>query len=256
VLIAGVAWAVVLIGTAVITALKGKWWTLLLGVALWPAWIVGAIRLAKPGSLWARRFYDEDKRVRAQAREEHPGTGRVVAVVAAVVGLVAVAALLGLFKTYRIPSSAMEPTLHCARPVLDCSESTSDRVAAVRLVLGMEPSRGDIVAFAMPAQAAALCGVSGGVFVKRVIGMPGDEVATRNGKVLVNGGELEEPYVAAENRDDRSTERTVVPPQSYFLMGDNRESSCDSREYGPVPRDALVAKVVFRYWPLSRIGTP
>jgi signal peptidase I len=255
VLAAGVAWAILLIGSAVVTALKGKWWTLLLGLALWPTWIVGALRLAKPDSFWARRFYDGHKQARARAREEHPGTGRVVAVVAAAVGLVLGAALLALFKAYRIPSSAMEPALRCARPFPGCSASTSDRVAAVRLVLGIKPGRGDIVAFEMPAEAAALCG-DGGVSAKRVIGLPGERVETRGGQVLIDGSELDEPYVEATNRDTRTTDSTVVPPETFFLLGDNRRSSCDSRDYGPVPRKSLVAKVVFRYWPPGRVGTP
>lgn len=254
-LIAGIAWALVLVASAAITALKGKWWTLALGLALWPAWIVGSLRLAKPESFWARRFYDDEKLGRARARVEQPGIGRLMTVAAALLGLVAVAVLLALFKAYRIPSSAMEPTLHCARPLPGCAASTSDRIAGVRFVLGIEPKRGDIVTFEMPEAAAALCG-AGGVVVKRVIGLPGERVATRGGSVIIDGTELDEPYVEAANRDDRTTAPMTVPPETYFLMGDNRSSSCDSRDVGPIPREALIAKVVFRYWPPGRLGTP
>jgi signal peptidase I len=252
---AAVAWAVFLIGTAAITALKGKWRTLALGLLLFPAWIVGAIRLAKPESLWARRFYDEDKRARARGREADPGLARVVLITAGVLGSVAVVALFAFFKTYRIPSSAMEPTLRCAQPAPGCGASHSDRILALRLWFGPDPDRGDIVTFEMPEAAAALCG-AGGVFVKRVIALPGETVATRGGQVLVDGAELDEPYVEPGNRDNRPLAATAVPAESYFLMGDNRSSSCDSRDFGPIPRGALTAKVVFRYWPPGRLGTP
>jgi signal peptidase I len=255
VLVAGIAWTLVLLVLAAITAAKGKWGTLVLGLIVFPAWLVGALRLAKPHSLWARRFYDEEKRAKANARAADPGIARVALVTLGVVGAVLFIGFLALFKAYRIPSSAMEPTLHCARPLPGCTASTSDRIAAVRLWFGIEPARGDLVTFEAPDVALTRCGTSG-IFVKRVIGLPGDRVELRTDAVFVNGSELLEPYLEPASRDSASTQLVTVPADTYFLLGDNRGSSCDSRDYGPVPRDALVAKLLFRYWPLSRIGTP
>jgi signal peptidase I len=255
VIAAWIAWLLLLLACAAITAAKGKWVTLVLGLILFPAWMVGAIRLAKPNSLWAKRFYDESKRIRAQERAARPGIGGHVTTVAAVLGLLLLIGAFVILKTYRIPSAAMEPTLLCERPIAGCSAATSDRVAAVRLFLLGDPGRGDIVTYEMPPHAAARCGtVPGDIFVKRVIALPGDTVEERRGVIFLNGSELAEPYVEQANRGQGSTGPAIVPPDGYFLLGDNRVSSCDSRAFGPVSRDALIAKVVFHYWPLSRVG--
>lgn len=164
-------------------------------------------------------------------------------------------AVFTFLKAYRIPSSAMEPTLRCARPVLGGSGSTSDRIAAIRSMAGIDPGRGDLVAFEAPEAATVMCG-AGGIFVTRVIGLPGESIVTANGLVLVDGRPLREPYAASIGSDTRRTGPTTIPADNYFLMGDNRSLSCDSREYGPVPRDRLIAQVLFRYWPPGRIGTP
>src|SRR5918911_5573085 len=105
--------------------------------------------------------------------------------------LLVVAALVVFFvgyaKLYRIPSAAMEPTLRCAAPGVRCSGATDDRVLAIRFRWPFRGvSRGDIVAFHTPPRAAATCG-SGGIFVKRVIALPGESFAERRGVVYVNG---------------------------------------------------------------------
>jgi signal peptidase I len=256
VLIGGILWLLLLVVLGSITAAKGKWWTFVLGFVLFPAWIVGAIRLANPKSLWERRFYDENKRMRAEERAASPGIGRFITAAAAVMGVLLVIGGFVTLKTYRIGSSAMESILRCERPHPGCSASDADRVAAVRLFLMGDPGRGDIVSFELPASAAPHCGTNAGVFVKRVVGLPGDTVEERNGVIYLNGSELAEPYVEPANRDERSVGPTTVPGDAYYLLGDNRSSSCDSRVFGPVQRDALVAKVVFRYWPFSRLGIP
>ena len=155
---------------------------------------------------------------------------------------------------YRIPSSSMEPRLHCARPGSGCLASWSDRVLANRFVYHFrDPSRGDIVVFETPARAEQECG-AGGTFVKRIIGLPGETIEQRNGAVFVNGRQLREPYVSRDRNDFRTTPKERIPPGHYFMMGDNRRQSCDSREWGPVPRDNLIGKVFATYWPPKRIS--
>ncbi|MGI8606722.1 MAG: signal peptidase I [Gaiellaceae bacterium] len=157
---------------------------------------------------------------------------------------------------YRIPSPSMEPTLHCARPGLGCMGARSDRVVANRFIYRFrEPRRGEIVVFETPARAEKLCG-QGGVFVKRLIGLPGDVVSTRRGSVYVNGRKLDEPYVRGSHGDRSTRKWQRVPSGHYFMLGDNRDLSCDSRTWGSVSRDALIGPIVVTYWPPRRIGTP
>jgi signal peptidase I len=170
-------------------------------------------------------------------------------------GIVVVAAAVAAFlfvvlfvRPYRIPSSSMEPTYHCARPAPGCEGSADDRFLVLKLG-GV--GRGDVVAFKTPELARERCG-AGGTYVKRVIGLPGDTVAERNGVVSVDGQPLDEPYVG--HRDDTPARRWHVPAGSYFLLGDNRPQSCDSRVFGAVPRRNVIGRVVFVYWPPGRLG--
>jgi signal peptidase I len=157
---------------------------------------------------------------------------------------------------YRIPSSSMEPTLHCARPAAGCESSSSDRVLANRFIYRFRnPRRGEIVVFRAPPAAARLC-QGGGVYVKRLIGLPGDVVSEVDGHVLVNGHMLHEPYVKDSERDAMTRTWPRVPAGRYFFMGDNRAASCDSRTWGTVPRSALIGPVFATYWPPQRIGSP
>jgi len=169
-----------------------------------------------------------------------------------------------VINPYRIPSSSMEPYLHCARPLPGCQANTSDRVLACRICLTVSsPSRGDVVVFNTPKKAAADCG-EGGTFVKRIIGMPGDLIKEDSASfILIRGPDsknwrkLKEPYISAQARevDTRYHGRQWrVPDGDYFMMGDNRGESCDSRAWGPVPRSDLIGTVFFVYWPLNRIG--
>jgi signal peptidase I len=91
-------------------------------------------------------------------------------------------------------------------------------------------------------------------YIKRVIGLPGDTVQIKEGTVYVNGRELDEPYVPSEYRDRVSKKKEVVPPDDYFVLGDHRSSSNDSRVWGFVDRKEIYGKAVFVYWPLDRIG--
>jgi signal peptidase I len=156
---------------------------------------------------------------------------------------------------YRIPSSSMEPTLHCARPAPGCEARFSDRVLANRFIYHFrDPKRGEIIVFKTPPAAAQKCG-AGGTFVKRLIGLPGDVVSERNGYVYINGKLLNEPYIQPDRRDHNPPQNFGrVPPDHYFFMGDNRAQSCDSRVWGSVPRKNLIGEVFFVYWPPNRIG--
>ena len=157
----------------------------------------------------------------------------------AAIGALALAACGGAVKQYRVPSSAMEPTLHCARPAAGCEAKEQDRI---RVEVTKDVGRGDIVVFETPPIAAARCG-AGGVFVKRVSGLPGETWAERNGVVYVNGKRLAEPYLAPDRRDAETHPAVKLAKDRFFVLGDNRQSSCDSRVWGPVPRRNLIGKV-------------
>jgi signal peptidase I len=108
-----------------------------------------------------------------------------------------------------------------------------------------EPRRGDIVVLKVP-QAGS------GLLIKRVIGLPGEKIEIKGGKVYINEQPLEEPYLSSQAQRDMKA--TVVPPKHVFVMGDNRGFSNDSRSFGPVPLDNIVGRAWFSYWPLDRIG--
>jgi signal peptidase I len=155
---------------------------------------------------------------------------------------------------YRIPSSSMEPTLHCARPGDHCEASISDRVLANRFIYHFrDPKRGDVIVFDTPPAAVVQCGM-GGTYVKRLIALPGETWQERDGFVYIDGKRLAEPYIHADRRDHESYPVRRIPAGHYFFMGDNRQWSCDSRKWGSVPRANLIGKVVARYWPPRRIG--
>ena len=159
-------------------------------------------------------------------------------------------------KPYRIPSSSMEPTLHCAAPGAGCLGKSPDRVIAAQAVyLFRSPERGDIVVFTAPARAKAQCS-EGGTFVKRIVGLPGEVVSERHGIVFVDGRRLSEPYVDPVRRDWITKTWPRIPAHAYFVMGDNRAASCDSRDWGTVPRKNLIGPVVATYWPFGRLGLP
>jgi signal peptidase I len=160
-------------------------------------------------------------------------------------------------KPYRIPSSSMEPTLHCARPGDWCRAMFNDRVIANRLAYRFgNPERGQIVVFNTP-PAASQCGAGdgGATFVKRLIGLPGETVSERDGVIYINERRLREPYLDPEFRDRQTGSWPTIAHGEYFFLGDNRAHSCDSRTWGTVPRSNLIGPVVFTYWPPNRIST-
>jgi len=169
----------------------------------------------------------------------------VLAVVAVAVALLIQAFLV---KPYRIPSASMENTL-----------LIGDRVLVDRISWRFsQPERGDIVVFHPP--------LDGPVLIKRIIGLPGDEISVSGGFVSINGRRLDEPYVRrVDGRQEPSEpfsnglpwslqEPYKAPGGSYFVMGDNRSNSGDSREFGPIKRAQFVGRAFARYWPPGRIG--
>jgi signal peptidase I len=185
----------------------------------------------------------------------------VVTIIGAVAIVLAIKAWV--VNPYRIPSSSMEPTLHCAKPAQGCEANTSDRVLANRFIYHFrDPRRGEIVVFKTPPLAEQECG-SKGTFVKRLIGLPSEVWEERNGFVYINGKKLDEPYIKPDRRDHQTLGLSDIPPRNthtripkdyYLMMGDNRNSSCDSRRWGLVPRKNLIGEVFATYWPPSRIS--
>jgi signal peptidase I len=179
--------------------------------------------------------------------------------------VVAVAAVLAIkawvVNPYRIPSASMEPTLHCSNAELDdgCTARFSDRVLANRFIYHFkDPERGDIIVFDTPPEASD-CGAEG-TFVKRLVGLPGETVNLRNGHVVIGGKRLDESYLPEDQVG--KTEPSIpgvdfpfrIRAGHYFMMGDNRGQSCDSRVWGSVPRDNIIGEVFAVYWPPQRIG--
>jgi signal peptidase I len=143
---------------------------------------------------------------------------------------------------YRVPSSSMEPTLHCAKPALGCLADERDLVYAVPYG-DTAPRRADIVVFQTPPAALQRCGASG-LFIKRVIGLPGERWRERGGQMLIDGKTLAEPWLRPARRDSMSFPGGQIPPRRYLLLGDNRSSSCDSRFWGLVPLASIRGRVV------------
>jgi signal peptidase I len=107
--------------------------------------------------------------------------------------------------------------------------------------------QGDVVVFWYPRDRSKS-------YIKRVLAVPGDEVEIQRGNVYVNGAKIEEPYLEREYRSFDSYPKSVVPPDQYFVLGDHRNSSNDSRNWGCVPRQLIYGKAFFGYWPLSHLG--
>ena len=107
--------------------------------------------------------------------------------------------------------------------------------------------RGDVVVFQYPRDHEKS-------YIKRVIALPGDDLRIDHGQVYVNGSRIEERYVPKQFTDDRSQPEMMVPAQEYFVMGDHRSISSDSRDFGPVERELIYGKAAFVYWPMDQAG--
>jgi signal peptidase I len=110
-----------------------------------------------------------------------------------------------------------------------------------------EIHRGDVVVFLYPRDHEKS-------YIKRVIALPGDDLRIDHGQVYVNGGKMAEKYVPKRFSDDRSQPEMMVPANEYFVMGDHRSISSDSRDFGPVDRELIYGKAAFVYWPMDQAG--
>lgn len=141
-----------------------------------------------------------------------------------------------------IPSPSMVPTL-----------AVGDRLLVEKVSYRMRsPQRGEIIVFEPPPQLQAYGYSSQQAFIKRVIGLPGQRVEVMNGRVIVDGKALEEPYILDTPEYEMSP--VEVPADSLFVMGDNRNDSNDSHIWGTLPQKNALGQAVFRFWPLDKIG--
>jgi len=154
--------------------------------------------------------------------------------------LIAVLVILFLYRPVKVEGTSMMPSLFD-------NERLFINQFTYKFKLG-EIKRGDTVVFWFPEDTTKS-------YIKRVIGLPGDTVEVEDGSVVINGKKLVENYVPPEYRDDRSYAKRVVPPDEYFVLGDHRVSSNDSRAWGFVPRNYIYGKAVFVFWPPEKIGT-
>jgi signal peptidase I len=142
-----------------------------------------------------------------------------------------------LYQPVKVEGTSMMPSL-----------DDQERIFINKFVYRIEPiQRGDIVVFRYPRDPAKS-------FIKRVIGVAGDHVRIADGHVFLNGKTLEENYVPSVYQDERSYPEIVVPPDSYFVLGDHRSLSNDSRDFGPVDASYIYGKAVFGYWPVDKVG--
>jgi signal peptidase I len=153
--------------------------------------------------------------------------------------VIAIIVILFLYQPVKVEGTSMTPAL-----------VNDERIFINKFVYRFGLSdivRGDTIVFWAPEDSSRS-------YIKRVIGIPGDVVEIVGGTVFLNGQRLEEPYISEDNRDRMSMSRRVVEAEHYFVLGDHRNSSNDSRSWGTVPRDAIYGKAVFVYWPLERLG--
>lgn len=162
---------------------------------------------------------------------------RLAASVAAKGGVLVFLAWGLLFNLSEVRGSSMEPGIHDRDRIL---------IDNVSYLVG-DVHRGDVVVLRYPLDPSL-------DYIKRVVGLPGDEITIARGEVRVNGELLLEPYVDPSAIEPWTTLRTTVREGHYFVLGDNRRRSSDSREFGQVPFEYLRGKVRFRLWPMDRVG--
>ena len=145
--------------------------------------------------------------------------------------------IIFLYQPVKVEGTSMMPTLE-----------DQERVFINKFVYRLEPiHRGDVVVFRYPRDTSKS-------YIKRVVALPGDRVRIDDGRMYVNGQVLSEDYVPSIYEDVRSYAEIVVPPHSYFVLGDHRNLSNDSRDFGPVDESYIYGKAVFGYWPMTKLG--
>jgi len=188
----------------------------------------------------------------ASETEDPPDRMRsLVEWVAVIVGALVVALVVKtfLFQAFYIPSGSMEPTLE-----------KGDRVLVNKLSYDLhDVNRGDVVVFELEPDAVGPDGIKD--LIKRVVGLPGDVIETRDGVVYVNDEPLDEPYLPdgtltgdPSNGQNPSIERQTVPDGHVYVLGDNRSNSADSRYRGPIPIDSIVGRAFILVWPPGDVG--
>jgi signal peptidase I len=145
--------------------------------------------------------------------------------------------IIFLYQPVKVEGTSMMPSL-----------DDQERIFVNKFVYRLEPiERGDIVVFRYPRDPSKS-------YIKRVIGMAGDRIRIDGGQVYVNERALDEDYVPPAYSDLRSYPETIVPPNSFFVLGDHRSMSNDSRDFGPVNQSFIYGKAVFGYWPMDKLG--
>jgi len=145
--------------------------------------------------------------------------------------------IIFLYQPVRVEGTSMLPMLE-----------DQDRLFINKLAYRVgDIHRGDVVVFLYPHDHQKS-------YIKRVIALPGDDLKIDHGHVFVNGREMMEAYVPPRFEDDRSLPETVIPDHEYFVMGDHRSISSDSRDFGPVDRELIYGKAAFVYWPMEQVG--
>jgi signal peptidase I len=145
--------------------------------------------------------------------------------------------IIFLYQPVKVEGTSMMPGLE-----------DQERIFVNKFVYRWEPiQRGDIVVFRYPRDTAKS-------YIKRVVGVAGDRIRIESGQVYVNGQGLDEDYVPSDYADARSYGEIVVPPHSFFVLGDHRTMSNDSRDFGAVNERYIYGKAVFGYWPMDKLG--
>jgi signal peptidase I len=175
------------------------------------------------------------------ARKRHRRRRALIEWVVIIAVAIAAALLIKTFvlESYYIPSASMVPTLKVGNRIL--VDKLSYDFHGVH--------RGDLVVFGRPPRDVGEPGITD--LVKRIIGLPGEHISSRGNQVLINGRVLREPWLPRNDQLGQPIEPQVIPKGEYFVMGDNRADSLDSRSFGPIPASLIVGRVVARVWPLS-----
>ena len=183
------------------------------------------------------------KTFKSNYKHDHPKWGAALETIETLLGAFIIAMILRQFivQSSLVFSGSMIPTLQSAT-----QKNYADRLIVNKLVYHFNlPKRGDIVLFNSPYN-------DGKQYVKRLIGLPGETVEIRRGMVYVNDKLLVIPGVTIR-RDYANLEKQEIPEDEFFMLGDNRPNSADSRVWGTVPKSELIGEALFIYWPLNRI---